>query len=325
MSSPGPGARPNPLAALLRARGVGVLDGGLATTLEARGHDLRDRLWSARLLLDAPDEIVAVHRAFLEAGADVVTTASYQATVQGFQAAGRSSDAGAEALVGSVALAIRARDEFMSTEAGRRRPVAPVVAASVGPYGAYLADGSEYDGRYDVGRRALRDFHRDRLGLLAGAGADLLACETVPAGEEAEVLLELLQEERVWAWLSFTCRDGRSLRDGTPFDDVVRMCDACSCVAAVGVNCTAPEHVEALVRIADPLTSLPIVVYPNSGERWDARRKRWIGRKTGGGRSHRAWWLAAAGRWRAAGASLVGGCCRVGPDTIAELRARLVT
>jgi homocysteine S-methyltransferase len=315
----------NPFADLLAAQQVAVLDGGLATALEARGHDLRDRLWSARLLLDAPDEIVAVHRTFLEAGADCVITASYQVTVPGFAAAGHGPGAAADALSRSVALAGRARDHFMATEAGRQRPVAPLVAASVGPYGAYLADGSEYDGRYGVGRRALGDFHRERFRQLAGAGPDLLACETIPSRPETEALLDLLDEtEDVWAWFSFTCHDARSLRDGTPFVDVVGMCDAHRRIAAVGVNCTSPEHVEELVRVARTLTALPIVVYPNSGERWDGHGRRWIGQDGAETRGRRERWLSAAEGWVAAGAAIVGGCCRVGPETIEELRARLL-
>jgi len=314
----------HPFATLLAHRGVVVLDGGLATALEGRGHDLRDLLWSARLLLDAPEEITAVHRAFLEAGADCLTTASYQATLQGFAAAGHPRAVGADALVRSVALATEAVADFLRTEAGAARVARPLVAASVGPYGAYLADGSEYVGRYAIGRADLRDFHAERFRLLAGAGADLLACETIPSVAEAEALLDLLDDAgSAWAWLTFTCLDGRRISDGTPFVDAVRLCEGHARVAAVGVNCTAPEHVEELVRVARTATDLPIVVYPNSGERYDPSRKKWVAPRSGMG-SATAPWLEAAERWVAAGASMVGGCCRVGPETIRALRGRLL-
>ena len=305
----------NPLTPFPDARGFAVLDGGLATALEERGHRLDTSLWSARLLLDAPDEIGAGHRAYLEAGADCITTASYQASFPGLEAAGLG-DAEAEAcLVRSVHLALDARDDFASERGGLR----PLVAASVGPYGAYLADGSEYRGRYGVGRGELDHFHRRRFELLAASGADLIACETLPSAAEAEVLLGILDDvPGVWAWMSFACADASRLADGTPFVDAVGACSTHERVAAVGVNCTHPRFVAALLERAAEVTTLPLIAYPNSGEKYDATSRRWSGD------AEPSRWLEGVETWLAAGARVIGGCCRVGPSDIRHLRARLV-
>jgi len=277
-----------------------VLDGGLSNALEDRGHDLSDALWSARLLKDAPAEIAAVHRAYFEAGAMVATTASYQASVNGFAQAGVGV-AEAEALIASsVRLAREVRDEF----GGGR-----LVAASVGPYGAVLADGSEYRGRYGVSAAALRDFHGPRLELLIGAGPDLLAVETIPDVDEAEVLVELLQELDFPAWLSFSAADGRT-RAGQPLADAFALA-AVDQVVAVGINCCAPEEVAAAVALAVK----PAVVYPNSGETWDADARSWTGSS--------ATLTDLAPAWAAAGAAYIGGCCRVGPADIRALAAAI--
>jgi homocysteine S-methyltransferase len=296
----------DPLAPLLERRGVLILDGGLATELEARGHDLDDALWSARLLLDGPEEIESVHRSYVEAGSDCLITASYQASLEGFRKRGCSEDEAAALLRRSVGLARRAGPEAL-------------VAASVGPYGAYMADGSEYTGAYQgMPEQALVDWHRARFRILAGAGADLLACETLPSFPEACALLRLLEETPdTWAWFSFCCRDERHLADGSPFPVAVRHVARHPRVAAVGVNCTAPRCVEALVRAAAEATDRPVLAYPNSGEHYDVSRRRWIGA------SEPADFAALASRWRAAGASLLGGCCRTGPDHIRTLRRRL--
>jgi homocysteine S-methyltransferase len=305
------------LEPFLRGGGTLVLDGGLATELERAGFDLDHPLWSAWLLSERPEAIAAVHRAYLEAGADCITTASYQATIPGFRRAG-ATDAGARGLlVRSVELALRVRDEFGSgaSETGRARPL---VAASIGPYGAFLADGSEYTGAYDRGFDGLLDFHRERMRLLLEAGPDLLACETIPSTVEARALAALLaQLSDARAWVSFSCRDGSGLRDGTSFVEAVRTVAAVPQVLAVGVNCTAPRFVESLLRAASAATAKPLVAYPNSGEIYDAATKTWRGT------SDALDWGERARAWRAAGARLVGGCCRTGPGHIRAVRAAL--
>jgi homocysteine S-methyltransferase len=287
-----------------------VLDGGMSNALEDRGHDLSDALWSARLLRDAPDEVAAVHRAYYRAGADVATTASYQASVDGFVGAGLDRDDAETLIRDSVLLARRVRDDL--TGDGRTR----WVAASVGPYGAVLADGSEYRGRYGVGTAALRDFHRRRLELLASAGPDLLAVETIPDIDEAEALVGLLDDVGVPAWLSYSVAGGRT-RAGQPLRDAFAVAASSRSVVAVGVNCCAPADVLPALEAARSVTDRPLVAYPNSGETWDAAGRRWAGRSAYDARLARS--------WVAAGAGYVGGCCRVGPDDIAALARAVAT
>ncbi len=277
-----------------------ILDGGMSNALEDRGHDLSDAVWSARLLRDAPVEIAAVHRAYYEAGAMVATTASYQASVAGFEHFGVGRDE-AERLIGdSVRIARQVRDSF----AGGR-----LVAASVGPYGAVLADGSEYRGRYGVSPSALRDFHGPRLELLIDAGPDLLAIETIPDAEEAEVLAGLLTELDFPAWFSYSIA-GSQTRAGQPLADAFQAV-AVDQVIAVGINCCAPDDVQAAVETAVAVTGKPAVAYPNSGESWDAGGRRWTGDPADP--------TTLASDWLAAGAKYIGGCCRVGPADIRAL------
>ena len=278
-----------------------LLDGGLATELEAAGHDLSDELWSARLLADAPEAVVQAHRAFLEAGADVITTASYQATVDGLARRGHD---GAELLRRSVELAREAVRRY-----GGDRP--RWIAASVGPYGAALADGSEYRGDYGLSVADLVRFHRDRMRILAEAGPDVLACETIPDQREAEAILLALDGLGVPAWLSFTVADGRT-RAGQPLPDAFAQAGAAGSVLAVGVNCSSPSDATAAVPVAAKLSRKPVVVYPNSGEVWDARTRCWTGPDQARGLD--------GDRWIADGARLIGGCCRVRPHHLTSLR-----
>ena len=283
----------------LSGESVLISDGGLATELEARGHDLSDPLWSARLLADAPREIVAVHAAYFRAGAKIATTASYQASFDGFAARGIDRRDATALLRRSVELARAARDE---AGGGDR-----YVAASVGPYGAALADGSEYRGRYGLSVAALTRWHRPRLEILADAGADLLALETVPDVDEAEALVGLVRSVGVPAWLSYTI-DGTKTRAGQALADAFAMAAGVPEIVAVGVNCCAPDDVLPAIGVAN--VGKPVIVYPNSGERWEGRA--WVGPRRFSAR------LAA--QWAAAGASIIGGCCRVGPADIAAIR-----
>ena len=277
-----------------------IIDGGLATELEARGRDLSDALWSARLLVDAPHAITAVHAAFFRAGARIVTTASYQASFEGFSTRGLGRDDTVKLLRRSVELAVAARDE-----AGPGR----WVAASVGPYGAALADGSEYRGRYGLSVRQLESWHEPRLQLLAEAGADLLALETVPDIDEAEALLNLVRRLGVPAWLSYTV-DGERTRAGQPLVEAFAVAAGIPEIVAVGVNCCAPDDVLPAIEMAAK-TGEPVIVYPNSGERWDDTQREWRGPSR--------FSAALATQWVAAGARIVGGCCRVRPADIADV------
>jgi len=300
---------PNPFSALLHGSAVAILDGGLGTELERRGADLSDPLWSARLLADDPEAIVATHLAYVRAGAQVVTTASYQATFEGFAARGLGHDAAAALMTRSVELAREARR--------RSGQPAVLVAASIGPYGAMLADGSEYSGDYGLTVAQLRDFHRPRLDVLASSGADLLALETVPSVDEGRALVELLSDRpETTAWLSFTCRDGAHTRRGDPVEAAFDLARDVPGIVAVGVNCTEPQFIAELTRRAADRTDLPIIVYPNGGERWDASGRRWSGSGSEPGGIP-----GQVGAWLASGARIVGGCCRVGPETIAAIAA----
>jgi homocysteine S-methyltransferase len=283
-----------------------VLDGGLSTQLEALGADLGDELWSARLLLEEPALIRSAHAAYFAAGADVATTASYQASFPGFARRGLDVAQAERLMRLSVELAAQARDE-----AG-----GGLVAASVGPYGAYLANGAEYTGDYDLDEDGLLVWHRPRWEVLASSEADLLACETIPSYPEARALARLLAETpAVKVWVSFSCRDAAHLNDGTPITEAAALFTGDSQVVAVGANCTAPRHIPDL--IASLTGRLPVVVYPNSGETWDAGRRRWTGS------ADPVEYGQAAKEWQAAGASLIGGCCRTTPEHIRQIRAHL--
>lgn len=283
----------------------------MATELEARGCDLHDPLWSAKVLLETPDLIRAVHSDYFAAGADCAITASYQATFQGFAQRGLSTDQAADLMRLSVKLACEARDDFWNgTSSGR---VKPFVAASVGPYGAFLADGSEYRGDYGLSLTELMDFHRPRMAVLANSGTDLLACETLPCLLEAQALLKVLEEfPSVSAWFSFSAKDGSHTNHGELISDCVKTLEHPQ-VAAIGVNCTAPEFVTELTLNARAATSKPILAYPNSGEIYDATQKRWTGEATCSS------FATQARDWFAAGARVIGGCCRTSPEHIREL------
>jgi homocysteine S-methyltransferase len=306
----------NPIDAFLARCPVIILDGALATELEARGADLLDPLWSAKYLIEQPDLIRAIHLEYFEAGADVATTATYQATFERFHERGIEREAAARLMRRAVTLATAARDEFWAPPANRVGRLRPLVAASVGPYGAMLADGSEYRGHYALSDRGIADFHRPRLAVLASAGADLLACETLPCLREALVLAELLQEfPEMSAWIGFSCQNGEHNCEG---EDVARCAaelDPYAQIAALGVNCTRPEYVSSLLGRMRSHTRKPLLAYPNSGERYHAAAKIWSGGTDPTPFADRA------PAWFDAGARLIGGCCRTTPADIKSLRA----
>lgn len=306
----------NPTTPFIETQGALILDGGLATELERRGADLGDALWSARLLADDPALIRQVHLDYYWAGADCCTSASYQATIPGFMARGMPADEARRLIRLSVQLAAEARDAFWSAGPHAKR-LRPLVAASVGPYGAYLADGSEYTGAYDLDEEGLVAFHRERWVLLSGSGADLLACETIPSFAEARALATLLADTPgAWGWFSFSCRNGADISDGTPLADCAAYLAGRPGVAAIGINCTPPRFIPDLIRAVTAVTELPVIVYPNSGERYDAAGKRWLGE------SVPAEFGTFSREWRKLGAALIGGCCRTTPDHIRQISDR---
>jgi homocysteine S-methyltransferase len=299
--------------------GVAILDGGLATELERRGLDLRDPLWSAKVLIEAPQEIESLHYDYFLAGADVGTSASYQATFEGFASRGLGVKESERLLRLSVELADRARERFWNDPSRRNGRFRPLVAASLGCYGASLHDGSEYRGDYGLSRQELKDFHRPRLRVLADSGADVLAFETIPSRLEAEAVTELLEELSIDipAWVSFSCRNEAEVCHGEPLSECFAAAGASGAVVAVGINCTPPGLVSPLLESARGATEKTSAVYPNSGEAWDARAQIWTGRAAPTPIEE------IAPEWRRLGARLIGGCCRTTPATIRALRARL--
>lgn len=282
------------------------LDGGLSNQLAASGHQLTDALWTARVLRDDPDAVTAAHLAYFRAGAQVAITASYQASFPGFARFGIDSRETGALLRRSVALARRAANAWQESEPDR-----PLwIAASVGPYGAMLADGSEYRGRYGLSATELARFHRPRMAALTEAGPDVFAVETVPDVTEAAVLVELAVEMDVPIWLSYTI-SGRHTRAGQPLAEAFAVAAGVDQVVAAGVNCCAPSDVLDAVGTARAVTGKPVVAYPNSGERWQSAQRNWTGRRSLDPDAVRG--------WVAEGARLVGGCCRVGPAEISRL------
>ena len=305
----------DPIHSFLALRPMMVLDGALATELERRGADLQDPLWSATCLIERPELIHAVHLDYFRAGADVATTATYQATFEAFAQRGIESGASAQLMCDAVAMAAGARDEFWAEESNRAGRLRPLVAASVGPYGAMLADGSEYRGRYALSDTALADFHRPRLRVLADAGADFLACETLPCLREALALARVLQElPHACAWISFSCQDGRHNCEGEDIGECAARLQDFPQVIAVGVNCTPPQYITSLLRRMRARTDKPLLAYPNSGERYEASSKRWTGD------SGALQFGELARQWFAAGARLIGGCCRTSPQEIRSVK-----
>lgn len=312
----------DPLLPFWEAQKLVILDGGLATELEKRGADLRDELWSARMLIEDPAAIRRLHFDYFVAGADVATSASYQATFEAFKRRGLGRSESDALMKRSVRLAQEARDHFWEQperQFAKSERIRPLVAASVGSYGAFLADGSEYRGEYGLCKRALKEWHRPRLETLLAAGPDLLACETIPCRDEGEALCELLDEyEEARAWMSFSCLDGAHVCNGDSFAQCVALAGGSTSIVAVGLNCTDPRFAESLLRSAQTRTTKPLVCYPNSGERWDSSSASWQAANEVGRFPDRA------GLWREAGALLIGGCCRTSPQDIRELRSILL-
>ncbi len=320
-----------PLAQMLAHQGFAVLDGAMATELERKGADLNDPLWSARCLIESPALVSQVHHEYLLAGADIISSATYQASEAGFKERGMSSAEARALLKAGVALAVQARDAFWIAETQHETPdetqhgtlqikrIKPLVAASMGPFGACLHDGSEYHGNYAASWREVSVFHRERMLRLAEAGADLLAFETLPSLAEAEVLLELLEKHVTdlhdqKAWISFSCKDAVHVSHGEILADCMDLLNRSDHLAATGINCTPPDLISELLESAAQ-TDLPLMVYPNSGETWVSKDHCWIGQGQTG---------FPIAEWYAAGARLIGGCCRTRPDDISAIRKTLL-
>ena len=285
-----------------------LLDGGLSNELERQGHDLNNTLWSARLLASNPEAIVLAHLAYLAAGAQCIITSSYQATLPGFMALGYDESSASALILKSVQVAEEARARFMLLYPDQ---ATPLIAGSIGPYGAYLANGSEYRGDYEVSNQSLADFHAPRIRLLDGSAADMLACETIPSFQEAEVLSDLLRNCNKPAWISFSCKDDQHISDGTPIEKCAVLFAQHPTVFAIGVNCSSPEYISGLIRsIKANAGEKKIVVYPNSGAVYDPETKTWSAL------SESSSCERLVREWMDLGADIIGGCCGIGPEQI---------
>jgi len=285
---------------------VHVLDGGMATELERVGCDLSGPLWSAQVLREQPEKIAAVHESYLAAGADCILTASYQVSAEAYAEIGLTAGDAATSLRESVHLA----KSVGARHSGRQI----LIAASLGPFGAALHNGAEYHGNYGISFDDLVSFHARRIAVLAETDADLLAFETVPSCEEAKAIVAALAPfPEIAAWITFTCKDESHVAHGEPIFECAAQIDSVPQVVAVGINCTRPNLVATLIGKVRTATSKPIVVYPNSGEGWDAERRCWTGESDAAGFGQ------LAEQWRKAGAQIVGGCCRTGPEHIRSI------
>ncbi len=304
----------NPINSILEKHPVLILDGAFSTELERKGCDLNDPLWSAKILMENPKAIAAVHEDYFYSGADCAITASYQATFEGFMKRGLSEEEAGKLMVLSITIAKNVRDEFWSKSENQINRPKPLVAASIGPYGAYLADGSEYRGNYGISEDALAQFHRKRMKTLIAAEPDVLACETIPCLAEAKAVVKVLEENPgIYGWVSFSCKDGEHTNSGERIEDCAKWLNEHEQVAAIGVNCTAPEYVESLIEEIRKGTDKPIIVYPNSGETYNANEKVWHGCSTA------LSYGESALRWYQKGAQIIGGCCRTTPKDIREV------
>lgn len=303
---------------LLDEQEIIILDGALGTELESRGYDVSGKLWSAQYLLDQPRIIQNVHESYVRAGSDIITTSSYQASIPAFIEAGLTTEKAYNLLKETVFLARKAIEntwQVLSPEEQKQRPY-PLVAGSVGPYAAYLADGSEYTGDYQLSEEEFRDFHRPRIQALLEAGSDLLAIETIPNEAEAAAILRLLAEEfsQAEAYLSFVAQSENAISDGTKIEELGNLAQESPQVLAVGFNCTAPHLIAPLLDGLGQVCNKPLLTYPNSGETYNGLTKTWHDDP-----EQERSLLENSKLWKNQGVRLFGGCCRTRPEDIAQL------
>ena len=307
------------LKELLAQKQILVLHGPLGTELEAMGYDVSGKLWSAKYLLEKPDVIQELHEIYLNNGSNILTTSTYQATIPGLEAAGLNPEQAADIIRLTVQLAHQARDNYWQnlSDEQKTQTIYPLISGDVGPYAAYLADGSEYNGQYGkVSLQELKDFHRPRIQLFLEQEVDMLALETIPNRLEVQALTELLSEEfpQVESYMSFTAQEVGKISDGTALKDVIALVEACPQILAVGFNCTQPQLYDDLLQETRTLTTKPLVTYPNSGETYDGVTQTWHHSREGKGSL-----VEQSLHWIHLGAQIVGGCCRTRPAEIAAL------
>ncbi len=306
----------NPIKTLLEQKKHIVIDGALASELQRRGCDLNDSLWSAKVLIEQPELIQQVHYDYFVAGADCAITASYQATPMGFAPKGIELEESIKLIKTSVKLAQQAKMQYLNDI---KQDKALLIAGSVGPYGAYLANGSEYTGDYQLSESEFIAFHKDRVAALIDVGVDILACETMPSFLEIKALAKLIQQfPMVNCWFSLTLKDQKHISDGTPLTEVIEYLNSIEQIVSVGINCIALEKVTPALEVLSKLTSKPLIVYPNSGEQYDPTTKQWHKNH-----DHNCTFANQLDVWINLGAKLIGGCCQTTPDDIVEIHQLL--
>ena len=296
---------------ILKGNSPFIIDGGLSNVLEKQGCDLNHKLWTANLLEKNPDAIIQAHLDYIKSGAQCITTSSYQASIPGLIAIGYKRNTAKKLILKSIQLAEIAIKAALDSGIVDFKPL---IAASVGPYGAYLADGSEYRGNYGVSDKTLRDFHLDRIRILDRSNADILACETIPSFQEARILSDILFHVDKPVWISFSCKDEHHLNDGSKIKDCVSIFRNHPKVFAVGVNCTNPKYISGIIQCLKASGGgNKIIVYPNSGEVYNAKSKTWLGL------SEPKYFVEMSKEWIKFGADIIGGCCRIGPEHIRRI------
>lgn len=306
----------NPIKPILEQKKHMIIDGALASELQRRGCDLNDSLWSAKVLIEQPELIQQVHYDYFKAGADCAITASYQATPMGFAQKGIELEESIKLIKTSVKLAQQAKMQYLNDI---KQDKALLIAGSVGPYGAYLANGSEYTGDYQLSESEFIAFHKDRVTALIDAGVDILACETMPSFLEIKTLVKLIQQfPMVNCWFSLTLKDQQHISDGTPLTEVIEYLNSIEQIVSVGINCIALEKVTPALEVLSKLTSKPLIVYPNSGEEYDPTTKQWHKNH-----HHNCTFANQLDTWIKLGAKLIGGCCQTTPEDIVEIHQLL--
>ncbi|QKF83377.1 homocysteine S-methyltransferase [Halarcobacter ebronensis] len=296
-----------------------ILDGALGTQMQKNGYDINDSLWSAKFLAEDPKAIEEIHLQYLEAGADCIITSSYQASIEGFLQKGFTKEKAKELIVLSINLAKKIRDEFWQNLKDKSNRGKPLVAASIGPYGAFLANGSEYTGEYNIPNEELKEFHKKRLEIIAKTNPDLFAVETIPSLNEAKIICELLKAFNIPAWISFSAKNSSLTNANDDIKECAKYLDEQKHITALGINCTAPEHISSLIKNIKAVSSKPIVIYPNGGSKYNPLTKKWESSSTDSKEFGKL-----ANLWKNDGASIIGGCCQTGPEEIKEIRRVLL-
>ena len=292
-----------------------VIDGGISNELEALGCDLNHDLWTSRLLDSDEEAIRQVHLNYMRAGAQCVASASYQASIPGLMNHGYSHEEARSLIQKSISLVSEARTTFYEENDNHHEVN---IVGSIGPYGAYLADGSEYKGNYGLTHDQLNDFHEERLQLFIESDADIIAFETIPDYTEAQVIAQLSQNISKPSWISFSCKDDHHISDGTPLSECGQLFRSHPSVFAIGANCIPPDYVPGVLNtLKENVGNKKIIIYPNSGGHYDSNGKKWYANDEKFALKNHA------DEWINLGADILGGCCKIGAEEIGELKEYL--